>query len=132
MFNEVFLDDVFVPDDCVVGEPTAGWECARTTLANERVSMAGPGSSFGPGVAALFDLAGRRGLFADPLVVDELGSPWMRMRLPCSECASPCGRRGGQTGPEVSVRKLLGVHQTSRTCRRRGSFRRSRYGDRGR
>ena len=68
----MFLTDVFVPDDCVVGSPTAGWECARTTLANERVSMAS-GSSFGPGVAALFDLPERRGLFADPVVVDLLG-----------------------------------------------------------
>ena len=41
MFNEVFLDDVFVPDDCVVGEPGDGWQLARTTLANERVAMAG-------------------------------------------------------------------------------------------
>ena len=25
MFNEVFLDDVFVPDDCVIGEVNGGW-----------------------------------------------------------------------------------------------------------
>ena len=41
LFNEVFLDDVFVPDDCVVGEVNDGWKLARTTLANERVAMAG-------------------------------------------------------------------------------------------
>ena len=41
MFNEVFLDDVFVPEDCLVGEPGDGWRLARTTLANERVAMAG-------------------------------------------------------------------------------------------
>jgi alkylation response protein AidB-like acyl-CoA dehydrogenase len=40
LFNEVFLDDVFVPDDCVVGELGDGWRLARTTLANERVAMA--------------------------------------------------------------------------------------------
>ena len=41
LFNEVFLDDVFVPDECVVGEVNDGWKLARTTLANERVAMAG-------------------------------------------------------------------------------------------
>ncbi|HVN51923.1 MAG TPA: acyl-CoA dehydrogenase, partial [Acidimicrobiales bacterium] len=49
MFNEVFLTDVFVPDADLVGSPTGGWTYARTTLANERVSMSS-GSSFGPGL----------------------------------------------------------------------------------
>jgi alkylation response protein AidB-like acyl-CoA dehydrogenase len=40
LFNEVFLDEVFVPDDCLVGEEGDGWRLARTTLANERVAMA--------------------------------------------------------------------------------------------
>ncbi|MDV7099558.1 acyl-CoA dehydrogenase [Gordonia amicalis] len=42
-FNEVFLDEVVVPDDCVVGEVNNGWRLARTTLANERVAMGGSG-----------------------------------------------------------------------------------------
>ena len=41
MFNEVFFDDVFVPDDCLVGAADDGWRAARTTLANERVFMGG-------------------------------------------------------------------------------------------
>ena len=40
-FNEVFFDDVFVPDDCLVGAEHDGWRAARTTLANERVFMGG-------------------------------------------------------------------------------------------
>jgi alkylation response protein AidB-like acyl-CoA dehydrogenase len=40
LFNEVFLDDVFVPDEMVVSEVDDGWKLARTTLANERVAMA--------------------------------------------------------------------------------------------
>ncbi|HEX7716927.1 MAG TPA: acyl-CoA dehydrogenase [Marmoricola sp.] len=41
LFNEVFLDDVFVPHELVVGEVNGGWRLARTTLSNERVAMAG-------------------------------------------------------------------------------------------
>jgi alkylation response protein AidB-like acyl-CoA dehydrogenase len=38
-FNEVFFDDVFVPDDMLVGDPTAGWSHALATMANERVAI---------------------------------------------------------------------------------------------
>jgi 3-oxochol-4-en-24-oyl-CoA dehydrogenase len=40
-FNEVFFNDVFVPDDDVVGQVNGGWLVARTTLGNERVSIGG-------------------------------------------------------------------------------------------
>ncbi|MFD4295276.1 acyl-CoA dehydrogenase [Rhodococcus sp. NPDC058505] len=39
LFNQVFLDDVFVPDENVVGEVNDGWHVARTTLAGERVAL---------------------------------------------------------------------------------------------
>ena len=35
-FNEVFLDDVFVPDHSVLGEPGEGWRVANSTLSHER------------------------------------------------------------------------------------------------
>ncbi len=40
-FNEVFLDDVFVPDDALVGGPGDGWTLAIATMANERAAISG-------------------------------------------------------------------------------------------
>ncbi len=47
-FNEVFFNDVFVPDDDVVGPVDGGWTVARATLGNESVSIGG-----GQGVISL-------------------------------------------------------------------------------
>ena len=47
LFNEVFFDDVFVPDDDVVGEVNQGWTVARATLGNERVSIGANQSDLG-------------------------------------------------------------------------------------
>jgi 3-oxochol-4-en-24-oyl-CoA dehydrogenase len=45
-FNEVFFNDLFVPDEDVVGPPNSGWTVARATLGNERVSIGGSGSFY--------------------------------------------------------------------------------------
>ncbi len=111
MFNEVFLSDVFVPDDCVVGAVNSGWRAARTTLANERVSM-GSGSSFGFGVERLLAMLDPD----DALAVDEVGS-----LLAEAQSLAVLGLRmttraldGADPGPESSVRKLLGVEHDQR------------------
>ncbi len=120
MFNEVFLDDVFVPDDCVIGEVDGGWPLARTTLANERVAM-GRGSSFGGGIEALLGLVSDRiaegQLHPDPLLLDQLGA-----LVAEAHSVAVLGLRsthrsvsGAAPGPEASVRKLLGVEHDQRT-----------------
>jgi hypothetical protein len=60
-FNEVFFNDVFVPDEDVVGEPNAGWAVARATLGNERVSIGGGTGGVAPATAWLVDLTKRNG-----------------------------------------------------------------------
>ena len=55
LFNEVFFDEVFVPDDDVVGPVGQGWTVARATLGNERVSI-GAGSRNSLPAAQLFEL----------------------------------------------------------------------------
>ena len=109
MFNEVFFDEVLVPDDCVIGPIGGGWEAARTTLANERVSM-GSGSSFGPGLEVVLGMAGDR-LTTDAVLADRLGA-----LVAEAQAVAVLGLRsilralhGAEPGAESSVRKLLGV-----------------------
>ncbi len=58
-FNEVFFNDLFVPDEDVVGAPNSGWTVARATLGNERVSIGGSGSFYEGLATALVGLAGQ-------------------------------------------------------------------------
>src|SRR6202000_2679864 len=60
-FNEVFFNDLFVPDEDVVGEPNTGWTVARATLGNERVSIGGSGSFYQGMAAMLVGVGGERG-----------------------------------------------------------------------
>jgi alkylation response protein AidB-like acyl-CoA dehydrogenase len=46
LFNTVYIDDVFVPDDCVLGEVNRGWEVSRNTLTAERVSIGSSDANF--------------------------------------------------------------------------------------
>jgi len=110
LFNEVFLDDVFVPDDAVVGEVNGGWKLARTTLANERVSMGG-GSSLGDAVESLLTLASNQGAVAGDGVWERLGALVSEgQALSVLELRTTLRQLDGQDpGAEASVRKLIGV-----------------------
>jgi 3-oxochol-4-en-24-oyl-CoA dehydrogenase len=114
LFNEVFLNDVFIADDCVVGEVNGGWRLARTTLANERVSLASD-SAYGGSLEALLGLAAD-GSQLDPADLGALGS-----LLVDAQSLAVMGQRatlrsvsGLEPGPEASVRKLLGAEHDQR------------------
>ncbi|MFM9257976.1 acyl-CoA dehydrogenase [Rhodococcus sp. 5A-K4] len=110
LFNEVFFDDVFVPDECLVGEPGDGWKLARTTLANERVSLSND-SSLGSGGEALLSLVD--GL---PGGIDDEQLTVLGKVLCDAQSGGLLGLRttlrsltGAQPGAESSVAKLIGV-----------------------
>jgi alkylation response protein AidB-like acyl-CoA dehydrogenase len=110
LFNEVFFDGCFVPDDCVVGEIDGGWRLARTTLANERVSLS-TDSAFGGALEAVLQRVSDHPELQDAVTLDRLGH-----LLAEAQSLAQLGVRvtlrsvgGLQPGPESSVRKLLGA-----------------------
>jgi 3-oxochol-4-en-24-oyl-CoA dehydrogenase len=115
MFNEVFLNDVFVPDELVCGPVNGGWKAARNTLANERVAMSS-GSSTGSGVEAVLQGVSAHPRRQDPLLLDRVGD------LVCEAHAlGVIGYRttlrqlsGLEPGAGSSVRKLVGGHHARR------------------
>ncbi len=115
LFNEVFFDGCFVPDDCVVGEVNGGWRLARTTLANERVSLSSD-SAFGGTLEAVLERVAARPEWQDPVTMDRLGC-----LLAAAQALAQLGLRatlrsvGGLVpGPESSVGKLLGAELEQR------------------
>jgi alkylation response protein AidB-like acyl-CoA dehydrogenase len=110
VFNEVFLDGLLVPDDCVVGDVDGGWKLARTTLANERVAISG--SSLGVSVERALATAAQ---------AKEVTTA-VRLRLGAAVAAASTVKAlalrstlrsiaGQGPGAESSVQKLVGVRQ---------------------
>jgi alkylation response protein AidB-like acyl-CoA dehydrogenase len=109
MFNTVFIDDVFVPDELVLGEVNRGWEVSRNTLTAERVSI---GSSEAPFLANLdgFVQFLRDGQFdqiaqnrAGQLIAEGHAAKVLNMRSTLLTLA------GGDAMPSAAISKLLSM-----------------------
>ncbi len=107
-FNEVFFDEVFVPDDDVVGPVDGGWTVARATLGNESVSIGGgqggmatPASALVAGFDANPDrLAGGAGR------VGRYAANYQAMGLLNLRSANRAVA-GSEPGPEGAITKLV-------------------------
>lgn len=109
-FNEVFLDDVRLPAECLVGTVNDGWRLAKITLGNERMTLSEGGVlwGMGPRTGDLIDLARRNGTLGpverDTLVRLHIEAEVMRLlglKLVSRLVA------GLEPGPEAAVKKFL-------------------------
>ncbi len=109
-FSEVFLTDVRIPAENVVGEVDDGWRLARLTLANERVSLSSGGAlwGMGPRVRDLVGIARDRPGALGPHQRDELVRLHIEgeiLRLLNLRAISALAA-GREPGPEASVKKI--------------------------
>jgi alkylation response protein AidB-like acyl-CoA dehydrogenase len=114
-FNEVFLDDVFVADDLVVGAVDGGWKVAMGTLAHERVAIATGRVNTRRAVEAIVerirtatDEEGRP-LGADPTVRRTVADLYGRalVHQAISGRVVTLATEGGPPGPVTSIGKLF-------------------------
>ena len=115
-FNEVYFDEVFVPNDCLVGGLNQGWAVANTTLAHER----GTTFPFKEQVVhevyleELYSLAEQLGTIDDPDVADALADAAVKLRVLRLHNWRTLTRlaQGIEPGPESSVVKLTWADMT--------------------
>ena len=108
LFNEVFLDNVFVPDEMAVGTVNDGWRLARTTLANERIAMA-TGTALGNPMEELLNVLAEMDL--DASQQDKLGRliGTAAVGALLDQRIAQLAVGGKDPGAQSSVRKLIGV-----------------------
>jgi alkylation response protein AidB-like acyl-CoA dehydrogenase len=113
-FNEVFIDEVRIPAENVLGEVNGGWACTITTLSNERGLIAGANKS--SDTMALIELARKRGRADDPVLRQQLVDCWMRQQIQRFHGyrLQTALSKGVPPGPETSVMKLFAAEYLRR------------------
>ena len=122
-FNEVFFNEVRVPDDHRLGDVNNGWNVALTTLMNERAAI-GAGGGGGGGVnlyARVIEMVRHFGLDDDPLVRDELADLIIHSKVAGynNQRAMDKIKAGQLPGPEMCIAKLAGTMNMRRARRLR-------------
>ena len=118
-FAELFLDEVFVPDEDVIGEPGQGWRIAMSTAGNERGLMLRPPGRFLASANRLFDLWHAQGspASAHDRVADALIGA--RAYQLFTYAAASRFLEGAPVGPESSLNKVfwseydIALHETA-------------------
>jgi alkylation response protein AidB-like acyl-CoA dehydrogenase len=110
-FNEVFFDEVRIPDSMRLGPEGDGWRVGITTLMNERVSLSGAGSVGGDAVGGspVTQLLARHRGVTDPLARQRLAQAYIESRLIRlnNQRAGDKRKSGAEAGPEGSITKLM-------------------------
>ncbi|MCV7344898.1 acyl-CoA dehydrogenase [Mycolicibacterium rhodesiae] len=109
MFNTVFIDDVFVPDELVLGEVDRGWEVSRNTLTAERVSIGSSEPGFLANLDGFVDFVSK-GHFdqvghhrAGELIAEGHAAKLLNLRSTLLTLA------GGDAMPSAAISKLLSM-----------------------
>src|SRR5438874_7660916 len=108
-FNEVFFNEVRVPDDHRLGDVNEGWTVALTTLMNERASIGGGGAGLGAvGHARLIEMARHFGRADDPNIRQRIADIYINGAIAryTNIRAMAKIKAGGLPGPEMSIGKL--------------------------
>jgi alkylation response protein AidB-like acyl-CoA dehydrogenase len=115
-FDEVFLDEVFVPDENVVGAVNEGWKVARATMGNERVALGGGGGYIG--IDKLLACA-RAHAGDDRALGEQVGDILAEHRALGALDLRRTSRAlsGGEPGVEGNITKLLGNELDQRMTR---------------
>jgi alkylation response protein AidB-like acyl-CoA dehydrogenase len=114
-FNEVFLDDVLVPDDLVLGDVDGGWQVAMATLSYERVAIATGRVNTKRAVDDIIaDVAARTGpdgrpLGTDPVIRQKVADLYGRALIHylIGQRVTTLAAGGGPLGPVTSIGKLF-------------------------
>lgn len=117
-FGEIFLDDVFVPDEDVIGEPHQGWKAAMSTSSNERgMSLRSPARFLAPAEK----LVAQWKQNPLPEFTDRVADAWIKAQAYRLHTFGTVTRvaGGGELGAESSVTKVfwseldVDIHQTA-------------------